>query len=193
MYRRLNNDTHREIIKFYDDNKNNMIDIPIEEIILTEYIHRKVKKENIEDVKNKPTDNIKVICRKLYNGKDGLVMGWRDYQVAVRLGIKNIKGIIIDCDREKFLSQLYNKDISKNYTQPKYDKLIDINKIKIPNDFQKISPATYKLQKALDFYNNAGFLDKPITCSHNLVLINGYTRCLVEKMLNVQKIPVNFV
>lgn len=68
--------------------------------------------------------------------------------------------------------------------------IIDIDKIKIPNNFKKNLPAGNKLEKRYQFYKSTGSFDREILVDEHYNLIDGYSTYLVCKMVGITKIRV---
>ena len=58
---------------------------------------------------------------------------------------------------------------------------INIDDIKIPEDFEKTPPRKAKMDRKRRYYNEHGQFDKPIVLKQNLELTDGYINFLLAK------------
>ena len=58
---------------------------------------------------------------------------------------------------------------------------ININDIKIPEDFEKTPPRKAKMDRKRKYYKEHGQFDKPIVLKQNLELCDGYVNFLLAK------------
>lgn len=65
-----------------------------------------------------------------------------------------------------------------------------LSEIKVPKQFKKTPPSPTKLIKCIEYYNEHGELDKPITINKNNVLVDGYVRYIVAQKMNIEDVPV---
>ena len=164
------------------------IKIPVKLIRLVSDIHIDVTNCDVFALE-KPVQNLLVIVHKNDDGTYDLIMGWKDYVVAVRDNLEEINAVLVkETNRDEFLHRLSTRMI--------WLKLNDIN---IPKCFSSHPPKeeklnTYKnqIKTAIERYSLSDYLNaKPITIDKNNVLVDGYTRYLVLKELNYkQEIPV---
>lgn len=137
----------------------------------------------------KPTDKLLAIVHKNDDGTYNLITGWKDYIIAVRDDIKEIKAVLVnETTREEFLHNISTETI--------WLKLDDIS---ISKCFSLHPPKDEKFDTYMSEITNAvyagylfDYLDKkPITINKHNVLIDGYTRYLALKEIKYkQKIPV---
>ena len=73
-------------------NKGRFVSIPVDSIRLVSDIHKK-KPADASKI-NKPYKNLLVIVHKNKDDTYDLITGWRDYIIAVRDGVKEIKAIL---------------------------------------------------------------------------------------------------
>ena len=66
---------------------------------------------------------------------------------------------------------------------------IAISDVKILDSFRKSVPKNFKLERIKDYVNVYNNIDEPITLTEDGVLIDGYTRYLVAKELNIKTVP----
>lgn len=65
-----------------------------------------------------------------------------------------------------------------------------LSDIKVPRSFKKTPPSPTKLIKCIEYYNEHGELDKPITIDKNNTLVNGYVRYLTAQRMKIEDVPV---
>lgn len=70
---------------------------------------------------------------------------------------------------------------------------IAISDVKILDSFKKSVPKKFKLERIKDYVNVYNNIDKPITLTEDGVLIDGYTRYLVAKELNIKTVPYTVI
>lgn len=137
----------------------------------------------------KPINKLLVIVHKNDDGTYNLITGWKDYIIAVRDDIKEIKAVLVnETTREEFLHNMSNEMV--------WLKLKDIT---IPKCFSSHPPKEEKLREyKIGIANavNRGCLsdylnEKPITINKDNVLVDGYTRYIILKRLKYEcEIPV---
>ena len=162
--------------------------IPTNLIRVVSDIHKDNDVSHILEL-NKPISQLLVIAHKNNDGTYNLVTGWKDYMIAVRDGIKEIKAVLVDeLNRDEFLRWL---SASTDWVR--------LDDIHIPDCFAAYSPRKEKLdvyveevKTAIQKHSLTDYLDvKPITIDKNNVLVDGYTRYLALKMLGYRdEIPV---
>ena len=162
--------------------------IPTNLIRVVSAIHMENNDSRILEI-SKPTNQLLVIAHKNDDGTYNLITGWKDYIIAVRDNIKEIKAVLVDeVNRDEFLHWLS--------ASTEWVRLDDIH---IPNCFQAHPPKKEKLDGyikeakiAIQKYALSDYLDiKPITIDKNNMLTDGYTRYLALKTLRYRdEIPV---
>ena len=70
---------------------------------------------------------------------------------------------------------------------------ININDIKIPEDFEKTPPRKAKMDRKRRYYNEHGQFDKPIVLKQNLTIVDGYCGLLIAKEMGVRYVECCFV
>ena len=70
---------------------------------------------------------------------------------------------------------------------------ININDIKIPEDFEKTPPRKAKMDRKRRYYKEHGQFDKPIVLKQNLTLVDGYCGLLIAKEMGVRYVECCFV
>jgi len=76
------------------------------------------------------------------------------------------------------------------------EEVVNINEIHIMRDFEVTTPKEWKMERCRKHIKTKGFLDSPITVKirHNRKwLVDGYTRYLVAKELNLTVIPIKYI
>ena len=168
-------------------NKGRFVSIPVDSIRLVSDIHKK-KPADASKI-NKPYKNLLVIVHKNKDDTYDLITGWRDYIIAVRDGVKEIKAILVkETTRDDFIHSLSD---SVDW--------ITLDRIVVPSCFENNQPNKEKLdfyinqvKTAVENYALSDYLEiKPITVDDKNILVNGYTRYLaLQKLGYKQKIPV---
>ena len=67
---------------------------------------------------------------------------------------------------------------------------IDIDKIRVPDNFKKTLPGDSKIMERYRFYKKTGSFDREILVDEHYNLLDGYTTYLVCRMLGLSKIRV---
>lgn len=160
--------------------------IPVDRIKIVSDIHN--NSHNVSEL-HKSINRLLVIAHKNNDGTYNLITGWKDYAVAVRDNIKEIKAVLVEeASRDEFL---YNLSISQEW--------VTLEDIRIPNCFKtrppkksKLTSYTDQVKNAVQKYNLSDYLDiKPIVINKDNVLIDGYTRYLALQKINYKdKFPV---
>lgn len=168
--------------------KKNYEMIPVSLIRMVSDVHLVMDMSKIRNL-SKPIKDILVIVHKNDDGTYNLIVGWKDYIIAIRDGIKEIKAILVnETNRDEFL-----------HTISTSTDWVKLDNIHIPNCFTTHPPKKAKLNNyindvriAIKRYSLSDYLDKkPIVIDNNNVLMDGYTRYLALKTLNYKdKIPV---
>ena len=70
---------------------------------------------------------------------------------------------------------------------------ININDIKIPEDFEKTPPRKAKMDRKRKYYKEHGQFDKPIVLKQNLELTDGYCALLISKEFGFRYVECCFV
>ena len=70
---------------------------------------------------------------------------------------------------------------------------ININDIKIPEDFEKTPPRKAKMDRKRRYYKEHGQVDKPIVLKQNLELADGYCALLISKEFGFRYVECCFV
>lgn len=73
-------------------------------------------------------------------------------------------------------------------------KIIDIDAVVIPNDFQQRLPRAEKIQSIVSYFEKENGFDRPITINEkSSVLEDGYARYLAAKEMGIHKIPIAYI
>ena len=70
---------------------------------------------------------------------------------------------------------------------------ININDIKIPEDFEKTPPRKAKMDRKRKYYKEHGQFDKPIVLKQNLELTDGFCAYLIAKEQNLTYVECCFI
>ena len=70
---------------------------------------------------------------------------------------------------------------------------INIDDIKIPEDFEKTPPRKAKMDRKRKYYKEHGQFDKPIVLKQNLELADGYCALLISKEFGFRYVECCFV
>ena len=173
---------------FIKMNKCDAISIPVSEIALTSYIHKKdiEKGKTIEGELS--DDEIIVVQRLLGEREDkakyGLVTGWKALMKAYNTHIDKIKAIVVPYTRKRFMDYLSAKPVGViNFD------VIDasLRSDWIPNQF-KID----FIRRQIDLLGGHT-LDNPIAIRINtngeVKLVDGYIRYIAAKELGMTAVP----
>ena len=88
------------------------------------------------------------------------------------------------------------------HTTPDYDEIINLDYIKIPQDFTNSNVSKSKVIKALKFYKTHGYFDKPVTIiaetnergmPNRLLLVDGLSMYVAACWLKQTEIPVKYI
>lgn len=67
---------------------------------------------------------------------------------------------------------------------------VDINKIKIPRNFEESMPDAMKIAERYEFFKRTAGFDREILVDENYNLIDGYSSYLVRKMVGLTTVRV---
>ena len=70
---------------------------------------------------------------------------------------------------------------------------ININDIKIPEDFEATPPRKAKMDRKRRYYKEHGQFDKPIVLKQNLELTDGFCAFLIAKEIGMRYVECCFV
>ena len=70
---------------------------------------------------------------------------------------------------------------------------INIEDIKIPEDFEMTPPRKAKMDRKRKYYNEHGQFDKPIVLKQNLTIVDGFCAYLISKEQNLTYVECCFV
>ena len=163
-------------MNYYQEHKKEIIEIPISEIKLTEYVH----KTAYYNPKAQQTDGDTVLVYKRIDGCYSLVAGWERYMHFKSKGYYSIKAIVTNPHKGDFMRQ-YGADY------------LPLENLIVPEFMAATKPAHWKIKRVRDRLGDKQQLDKPITLDHNNVIRDGYTRYLVAKEIGMKFVPVRYV
>lgn len=82
------------------------------------------------------------------------------------------------------------------------EDIVRMEDIKIPQIFGFTRIKRYKIQKVIDYYNEYGCIDKPISIiaetneknlPNKLLLVDEYSRYIALKILNIESAPIKYI
>ena len=173
---------------FIKMNKCDAISIPVSEIALTSYVHKK----NIEKgktIEGELSDDEIIIVQRLLGEREdkakyGLVTGWKALMKAYNTHTATIKAIIIPYTRKRFME----------YLSAKPKGVIDFSLIDAPDRYNTI-PNPFKVdfvRRQIDLLGGHT-LDNPIAIRINtngeVKLVDGYIRYLIAKERGMTAVP----
>lgn len=173
---------------FIKMNKCDAISIPVSEIALTSYVHKKdiEKGKTIEGELS--GDEIIVVQRLLGEREDkakyGLVTGWKALMKAYNTHTDKIKAIVVPYTRKKFM----------DYLSARPKGIIDFSLIDEPERYN-IKPNPFKVDFVRRQIELLGghTLDNPIAIIINnngkVKLVDGYIRYMVAKDRGMTTVP----
>ena len=173
---------------FIKMNKCDAISIPVSEIVLTSYVHKKDVEKGKTIEGELSSDEIIVVQRLLGEREDkakyGLVTGWKALMKAYNTHTDKIKAIVVPYTRKRFMNYLSAKPVGViNFD------VIDasLRSDWIPNQF-KID----FIRRQIDLLGGH-ILDTPITIRINtngeVKLVDGYIRYLIAKERGMTAVP----
>ena len=125
-----------------------------------------------------------------------------DHKTPICRGGKNIQSNLVvacnicnneksDMTEEEYLN--YREEKIRAATMTVYQK-INIRDILIPKCFKDSPCKRFKVDKAINFYNQCGAFDRPLLLESKdkTLLLDGYSRYLAAKELGVKEIAVQF-
>ena len=188
----------QQIEKFYKDNKNRAILIPMNKIILTEKIHKKhrLALDKEKQLANSKTEKY-IICHKQENtDKYILITGWSKYKYAKKQNEEKINAILVEeKTRDDFIEAIQSNNIETMYRNY-IEKEINIDDIIISENFKKSQPSNEKIQKACDYIKTYNTIE-PIICketeSNKYICIDNYTRYIAAKQLKMSHVPIKII
>lgn len=186
-------------IKWYENDE--IIQVSISDIILTERVHlnaTEVKLSGFKRIAEEMKIESPVAIRPLESGKYSLIAGFSRFVIAKTLGIEKIPAVVKDVSHDelalkyKLFSQNFSRNPNKKHS-PKSDAVINIDEIRIPEEYINNSPNPLKIDQIITSYKNTGFIDKPVVLSkEKKVLLDGYARYVAAKKLGLKEIPVRY-
>jgi len=165
----------------------------LSDIILVEPIHINAKcnlSKRVNQLRNKNITQLNnpIIVKEESDDKYSLVMGYSGYMVAFTLGHTKLPCVIINEKRKELNNKL-------GFKSPRLatgsDKFMSICKIIVPKEFKWVRKE--KVDKCIDYYNKNGCFDKPVIINDNGLCIDGFSRLMAAKRLNLSKVAVKFV
>ncbi|WP_050182150.1 ParB N-terminal domain-containing protein [Domibacillus robiginosus] len=98
---------------------------------------------------------------------------------------------------KKLAKEPEKKEEVKAEEQPKApegtEDFVELEQIKVPEEFLKYQPNPYKTQLVIDHVKQSGMLDEPITINRETkVLTDGYRRYIVAEKLEIKTVPVMY-
>ncbi|KGM94355.1 hypothetical protein Z968_11795 [Clostridium novyi A str. 4552] len=107
--------------------------------------------------------------------------------------INNMLGKLrIDVVKRKLCDEL-NIDYEFQKYPNDTESVVNINLIKIQEEFKATPPTNSKMKYREQYYRMFGRIDKAITLDENNVLLNGYSRYLLLKYYRAELVPVKYV
>ena len=169
------------LTKFYKENKDNTIQIPMSLIVLKESIHKKNTPTEIFPETDKP-----IVAHLIGNGKDcdkfRLIIGWKEYHSALQHNKEFINVILVpDKNRYCFIRRMEGK------------QEFPLKRIFVSRAFLETSPAEEKINRAIEYYKLNNCFDKPVVVDRNNYIVDGYTRYLAAMQLGIKRVPVKVV
>lgn len=169
-------------------NKCDAISIPVSEIALTSYVHKK----NIEKgktIEGELSDDEIIIVQRLLGGREdkakyGLVTGWKALMKAYNTHTDTIKAIVVPYIRKRFMEYLSIKPVGViNF---------DVIDASLRSDWM---PNQFKIDfisRQIDLLGGH-ILDTPITIRINtngeVKLVDGYIRYMIAKDRGMTAVP----
>ena len=169
-------------------NKCDAISIPVSEIALTSYVHKK----NIEKgktIEGELSDDEIIIVQRLLGEREdkakyGLVTGWKALMKAYNTHTDTIKAIVVPYTRKRFM----------DYLSARPKGVIDFSLIDAP-DRSNTTPNPFKVdfvRRQIDLLGGHT-LDNPIAIRINtngeVKLVDGYIRYIAAKELGMTAVP----
>lgn len=168
--------------KFYEENNCDAIQLPITKIVLKESIHKKNTPTEVFAETDKPIV-VHYIDKGIDSGKYRLIIGWREYHSALQHN-KDIINVILVPDKNRYVF-INRVEFPKG--------MVELKRLKVSNDFQKSPPKEYKIEKAINFYENNGRFDKPVKIDKNKIILDGYARYIAAQRMGIKCVPVKVV
>lgn len=160
---------------YIENHKEEIVKIPMKNIVLTEKIHNHGKFTPTD----KSSDDLIIAVRPLDENNYSLVVGWAEYMEARNRVMENIKCVVTTDNRYNF--------VRKNL------KTYHIGKIKIPDEFANHPPRPEKVQQKIDYYNEYGQFRRKLRIDKTGILYDGYATYLAAKQLGLTQVPVKCV
>ena len=161
--------------EYIENHKEEIITIPMKNIILTEKIHNHGKFTPTD----KLSEDLIIAVRPIEQDKYSLVLGWSEYMEARNRVMESIKCVVTTDNRYNF--------VRKNL------KTYHIEKIKIPEEFVNHPPRPEKVQQKIDYYNENGQFKRKLRIDKTGTLYDGYATYLAAKQLGLKQVPVKCV
>ena len=173
---------------FIKMNKCDAISIPVSEIALTSYVHKK-DIEKGKTIEGELSDDDIIIVQRLLGEREdkakyGLVTGWKALMKAHNTRTDKIKAIVVPYTRKRFMKYLS--------ARPK--GVIDFSLIDAPDRYNT-TPNPFKVdfvRRQIDLLGGHT-LDNPIAIRINtngeVKLVDGYIRYIAAKELGMTAVP----
>lgn len=166
-----------------------IISLPVRSISLTNPIHINAKVDftrQIERVRSSGATmlNTPIVVKWEGYGEYTLITGLKGYRIAQALNHDMIPCVVVDCDRKEYMEEVGYK---KKYGWLSVDRII------VPKLFLEKKVGWQKVQKCVDYYNEHGMMDKPVSIQGKRLCIDGYSRLIAAKKLGLKRIFVEFV
>jgi len=166
--------------------------INVVDVILTEQTHKNARvtfKKEVERIENKNITvlNNPIIVKQEKNDKYSLVSGYRGYSIAKSLNHMQIPVVIITESRKEFIRNVGFKsaiEIDNNSDSVEFDKIV------IPKCFLETTPRKEKVDACIEYYKNNNKLDAPVVINNSGLLIDGYIRYIVARIMELKVVPV---
>jgi len=162
----------------------------LSDIILIEPIHINAKcnlSKRVNKLKNKNITQLNkpIIVKEELDGKYSLVMGYSGYMVAFTLGHTKVPCVIINEKRKELSNKL-------GFKSPRLatgsDRFMPIYKIIVPKEFKWVRKE--KVDKCIEYFKKNGCFDKPVIIKDNGLCVDGFSRLMAAKRLNLSKVAV---
>ena len=187
---------NKEIVKQNQEIRNTFVSsqevklLNLSDITLVEPIHINAKcnlSKRVSKLRNKNITQLNkpIIVKEESNGKYSLIMGYSGYMVASSLGHTKVPCVIINEKRKELTNKL-------GFKSPRLangsDKFMPICKIIVPTEFKWVRKE--KVDKCIEYFKQNGCFDKPVIIKDNGLCVDGFSRLMAAKRLNLSKIAV---
>lgn len=168
--------------------------IKVSDIILTEPIHINAKVNFTRQIEKLQSKNIimlnnPIIVKQESDSTYSLINGYKGYSIAKALNHEYVPAVVINESRKVFTKKLGFK--SSRLPEGAND-LMWLRDIRIPKEFSEKKVRREKVDVVMKYYNLHKEFDKPIVIKGKRLLIDGYARYVVAKILNIDRVPVKF-